>query len=417
MAMVRTLWFLGIALMARSTNQKPGSSMSDAVAFSIVLGGPLYEFWRRTRLTGGSLELLVRRAVVLALFAWLPLLLLSALDGQLLHGDAAVPFLWDIEVHARFLIALPLLIAAELAVQRRMRLVASQFIDRRLIPSEHIARLDTAVASVRRLRDSALAEVLILVLVYVVGILVVWRHYVALDTSTWYATPTADGPSLSLAGTWYGYVSLPLFQFLMLRWYFRIMIWARFLWQVSRIPLGLVATHPDRVGGLGFLGGAVYAFVPWAMAHGAVLSGQLGNRIFYTGATLTDFKYEVLALVAVLLAVVLGPMFVFAGQLWEVKLSGSRELGTLAERYSREFDAKWIRSESREKEPLLGSADIQSLADLGNSFEVVQTMKLAPISKQATVLLIGATLAPLAPLALTMMPLNELLKKFFGLLF
>ena len=70
---------------------------------------------------------------------------------------------------------------------------------------------------------------------------------------------------------WYGYVSLPLFQFLLMRWYFRLFIWTRFLWQVSRLDLSLVPTHPDRVGGLGFLANTVYAFPPLAVAHGALL--------------------------------------------------------------------------------------------------------------------------------------------------
>src|SRR6266705_2184368 len=94
------------------------------------------------------------------------------------------------------------------------------------------------------------------------GVLIIWRHYMALATATWYATPTAEGSKLSLAGIWYGYLSLPLFQFLLLRWYFRLFIWTRFLWQVSRIELSLVPTHPDRVGGLGFLTRTVYAFTP-----------------------------------------------------------------------------------------------------------------------------------------------------------
>ena len=104
-----------------------------------------------------------------------------------------------------------------------------------------------------RLRNSVLAEVLLIALVYGVGVLLIWRQYLALDTATWYAVPTAAGLQLSLTGIWYGYVSLPLFQFLLIRWYFRLFIWTRFLWQVSRLDLRLVPTHPDRVGGLGFL--------------------------------------------------------------------------------------------------------------------------------------------------------------------
>ena len=216
---------------------------------------------------------------------------------------------------------------------------------------------------------------------------------------------------------WFGYVSLPLFQFLLLRWYFRMFIWTRFLWQVSRIDLSLVPTHPDRVGGLGFLSNTVYAFMPLAVAHGALLAGLIANRIFYLGAALPDFKVEIAVVVVFLLCVVLGPLLVFAPQLAEAKRTGNREYGTLAERYVREFDAKWLRGGAPADEPLVGSADIQSLADLGNSFEVVRTMRIAPVTKDAILQLAAATLAPIVPLALTMMPLEELLKKLFGILF
>ena len=336
---------------------------------------------------------------------------------RLLGGSAAVPFLLDVEVHVRFLVALPLLIVAELVVHQRMRFVVRQFLERNLIPESAMTRFDAAIASAFRLRNSVLAEVLLIAFVYVVGVLIVWRHYMALDTATWYATPSAEGSKLSLAGMWYGYVSLPIFQFLLLRWYFRMFIWTRFLWQVSRIDLSLVPTHPDRVGGLGFLSNTVYAFTPLAVAHGALLAGMIANRIFYLGATLPDFKVEIAVLVVFLLCVVLGPLLVFAPQLAQAKRTGNREYGTLAERYVREFDAKWLRGGAPADEPLVGSGDIQSLADLGNSFEVVRTMRIAPITKDAILQLAAATLAPIVPLALTMMPLEELLKKLFGILF
>lgn len=68
-------------------------------------------------------------------------------------------------------------------------------------------------------------------------------------------------------------------------------------------------------------------------------------------------------------------------------------------------------------EPLVGSADIQSLADLGNSYVVVRTMRITPITRDAVVRLGAATLVPIVPLLLTMMPLEELVKMLFGILF
>jgi hypothetical protein len=172
--------------------------------FSLVLGGPLFQLLVRSRLATPALELVGRRIILISRFVWVPLLVFSALEGQVLGGTATVPFLLDLEVHIRFLLAMPLLIAAELVVHQRMRPFLGVFLERRLVPESAIARFDAVVASAFRLRNSVLAEVLLIGLVYGVGVLIIWRQYVALDAATWYATPSADGPKLSLAGMWYG---------------------------------------------------------------------------------------------------------------------------------------------------------------------------------------------------------------------
>ena len=403
--------------MQSSTPAPGGNLLKDPPDFSLVLGGPLFQLLRRAHLADDALMLTRQRIVVISLFCWLPVLVLSALEGQVLGGSVAVPFLNDLEVHVRFLVVVPLLILAELVVHQRMRFLLKQFLERQLIPESAMPRFDAAIASAFRLRNSVLAEVLLIAFVYGVGILIVWRQYLALDATTWYATPTVDGPKLSLAGMWFGYVSLPFFQFLLLRWYFRLFIWMRFLWQVSRIELSLVPTHPDRTGGLGFLAGTAYPFMPLLAAHGALLAGYLANHIFHLGATLPDFKFEILIIVVLLLAIVLGPLLVFAPQLAQAKRTGNREYGALAQRYVREFDAKWLRGGAPPDEPLVGSGDIQSLADLGNSLEVVRNMRITPVTKDTILRLAAATLAPLVPLALTMMPLEDLLKKLFDILF
>ncbi|HYQ40188.1 MAG TPA: hypothetical protein VER09_14775 [Pseudomonas sp.] len=392
-----------------------GTFTGDPADFSLVLGGPLFQLFRRTHLSGDALELVQKRIVVIALLAWLPLLLLSALEGQMLGGGVSIPFLMDFEAHIRFLVAMPLLIVSELIVHQRIRPVVRQFLERRMIPADATARFEAAVASAIRLRNSVTAEVLLIALVYGVGVLVVWRHYAIVNTASWFTMPTDAGYKLSFAGIWYGYVSVPLFQFLLIRWYFRLCIWMRFLWQVSRIPLSLVPTHPDRVGGLGFLSNSAYAFMPLALAHGALLAGLLANRILYLGAALPEFKAEIAVVVGFIEVLVLAPLFVFTTQLADAKRLGLREYGTLAVNYVRDFDRKWLRGGAPADEPLLGSGDIQSLADLGNSFTVVQEMRLAPVTRDVILRLGIATLLPIAPLLLTMMPLEELLRKLVGI--
>ena len=396
---------------------KVSGTLEESDDFSLVLGGPLFQLFRRAHLSGGHLELVRRRIIFISLLAWLPLLLLSVLNGQALGGTASIQFLLDLEVHVRFLVALPLLIVAELVVHQRMRFVVKQFLERNLIPENKKARFEAALASVFRLRNSVLAEVVLIAFVYGVGILVIWRLYAVLDTTSWYTVPAVTGSNLSLAGIWYEYVSMPIFQFLLLRWYFRVFIWARLLWQVSRIELSLVPTHPDRVGGLGFLANTAYAFVPLALAHGAVLAGMIANRIFHVRATLSAFQVEIAVVVIFVEFLVFAPLFVFVAQLARAKWKGLGEYGTLAERYVREFDTKWLRGGAPAREPLVGSADIQSLADLGNSFELVRAMRPVPVTRDAIVQIAAATLVPILPLLLTIMPLEELLKKLFGIFF
>jgi hypothetical protein len=388
---------------------------ADSRDFSVVLGGPLFQLFRKAHLSGAGLELVGQRLLVMIALCWLPLLVLSVARGLALGSSVAVPFLYDIEAQARILLFVPLLVGAELVVHQRLRSVVDQFLQRDLIPDDARPRFEAAVASATRLRNSVVAEVTMVGVVYALGLAVLWRN-TSLDVATWYATPDGGEKTLSPAGFWYVYFTLPLTQFLLLRWYYRLFIWTRFLWQVSRIQLRLVPTHPDRIGGLGFLSSATAAFSTLALAHGAFVSAWIAARIFMQGATLLDFKFVIIAVAVWMLLLFLGPFLLFSVQLAQAKRQAEREYGPLAQRYAREFDTKWVRGGAPRDEPLLGSADIQSLADLGNVYTVVHTMRATPITRQAVVQLLGATLAPIAPLALTMMPIGEVAKLLFGIL-
>ena len=265
--------------------------------FSLVLGGPLFQLLVRSHLATPALDLMKRRIVFISMFAWLPLLLLSLVDGKA-WGGVGLPFLYDIEMHARFLVALPLLIVAELLVHQRLRLVVGQFIDRDIITEEVLPRFKEVIDSAMKLRNSVVIELILVILVFVAGYYL-WStvsgmEKIASGAGTWYTSAAGTGAQLSPAGYWYSFVSRPLFQFIFLRWYFRLFIWARFLWQSSRLELNLVPTHPDRAAGLGFLAVSSAAFAPLLLAHGVLFAGLMANPIFFAGAKLTDFKMEII---------------------------------------------------------------------------------------------------------------------------
>jgi hypothetical protein len=385
--------------------------------FSLVAGGPLYRLLRRTRLSGDEMQWTVRRMVVLAVLAWVPLLLLSIFDGRAWGSAVALPFLHDLEVHAKLLIAIPLLIAAEVTAHRRLLPIVRQFLDRNLIPETERPRFDAAIAAALRLRGSVVAEVLLIVFVYAVGVLFIWRTQSTLEISSWYADSADGSLHLSRAGWWAALVSLPLAQFLLVRWYFRLFIWGRFLLQVSRMKLNLMPTHPDGMAGLHFLGTSRRAFSQLLVAQGAVLSGMIANRIFYEGANLMSFKPELFGTVVVMVFAVLGPLLAFAPRLRKTRRRGLEECGALGQRYAREFDDKWIRGGAPSGEPLMGTADIQSLADLRNSFLVVRDIEFAPFTMKVVLSMAFTTLLPVAPLLLTMFSAEQLVERVLKVLF
>jgi len=385
--------------------------------FSLFAGGPFFRLLRFVHLYDDALVLVRHRVIVFSLLTWLPLLMLSSLQGQVLGGEVFIPFLLDAEVHVRFLVALPLLIGSEFLVHQRVSFVVQQFMERKLIPDSALARFEDAIASASRLRNSVLAEVLLIGFVYGIGVLIVWRHHIALDTATWYAVPSADGSKLSFAGIWYGYVSLPVFQFLLGRWYFRLFIWARFLWQVSGIRLNLLPTHPDRIGGLGFLSTTVNALLLIAIAHGALLAGNIANQILHLDMSLPEFVGELAAMTVFVQCLVFGPLLVFSPQLVAARWKGLFDYGMLSMSYVREFDIKWLHGDSINKEELVGSSDIQSLASLDSSYQNIKSMHVVPITWQVMLLLAFATLIPVAPLLLTMLPIEELLTRFVSIMF
>ena len=388
--------------------------LSESTDFSLVLGGPLYQLLRRAHVEGDHLELLARRIVAITSLAWVPLALLSSL-GPHAASPGLLSFLGDVEVHARFLVAVPILIAAELVVHERLAPVVRRFVERRIVLPEQLPVLQRVVDSAMNLRNSTTAEVVLLVSVYTLG-LWLWHGRVPIDTATWYARPGGRW-SLTPAGVWYVFVSIPIAQFILLRWYWRFFIWFRFLWRVSRIDLNLIPTHPDRCAGLGFLGKGTYAFAPILFAQGAMLAGVVASRVLYRGESLLSFKLQIGGFVAFFVVAVLVPLAMFAARLAAARRKGWADYGLLAERYIDAFHRKWVLGDAARSDDLLGTGDIQSLADLGNSYGFVRDMRVVPFGLDDIVRLAAVTAAPFLPLLLTIWSPEELIMRIVNIVF
>jgi hypothetical protein len=364
--------------------------------------------YRRLGLATDAFERNVSRTIAITTIAWLPLFIFSTLDGFAWTGTG-IPFLRDFDLQARLLVALPLLVGGEKWVHQQISEAVCQFVERRIVSGGAVAGFDAAIESALKLSGSLVAELLILIIVYASG----WAFgssFSELSGSTWLGRAVGTDVARTAAGWWYLLVSRPLFQFVLVRWYYRLFLWGRFLWHVSRLRLQLIPTHPDRRAGLGFLSDFSYAFAPFLFAHGTMVAGRVANGVVHAGLTFTRFEFELVVVPLSALVIVLAPELVFTARLWSAKRAGLLHYGVLAEEYVREFDNKWIRGHP-DLQTLLGSSDVQSLADLANSFAIVRELRLVPSLKESVLTLAVITVLPLAPLPLTVISGSELFER------
>ena len=349
----------------------------------------------------------LKKVLLLIIVTWVPLVLLSILSGRAWGPFETEPLLLAPVIYSRFLFVVPLLELAQVVVETSLGVQMRHFLDSGLVLERQRPEFAAAQEAVIRLRGALPAEVVIAILALTIA--VASRVFVddGSTTSSWERT----GPTLTPAGWWYALVSLPILFFLVLRWAWIFMLWSWFLVRVSRLDLELTPTHPDRAGGLGFLGWGLASFSVVLMAISAVLSGSFAREILHRGSSLQSLKYHVAVFVVFAIAILHAPLVAFMGNLARSRFRGLLDFGTLIWRHDRDFDEKWVKSLEAGTESLMGSPDVTSLADLGLVYEHVERMKIIPFDKKAAVVLLLAALIPMIPLVGTAIPLMEILSK------
>jgi hypothetical protein len=381
-------------------------------SFTLTEGGPGAAFMKRLHLIHQEWAVgLGRTALILMALTWVPLFVLCVFEG-LAFGRVKIPFFYDIAAHTRFLFAVPVLLLADIPIGVRVRGIMRHFITAHLVRDDELGKFEAIVIDSLRFRDSHVGEIIVVIVTYLAA-------YNALSgasaqSGTWFRPELGQG--LTLVGYWYALVALPIFQFLIFRWIYRMAVWSRLLWKVSRLDLLLTPTHPDAAGGLAFLGKALIPFGVILFALSAVVSSGIAERILFTGARLEEYMWSYLTLFVFALAVFVAPMLVFVPNLLALKQRGLMEYGTLGSEYTQAFHRRWIGKTEPAEEALLGTGDIQSLADLGNSFEIIRKMNILPVALSDFIAFVLPGLIPALPLAATVMPLGEIVKGLLKLI-
>ena len=339
------------------------------------------------------------RPLWLPLVAWLPLLLLTAVQGVAVDGRVRSPFLLDVAVHVRFWISVPLLLIAENVIDPWLGRVLRHFSDEGFVDGDDLPRLGAALARAQPSPSAVSIELALVAFTY---------------ASVFLAARLASPPESSwrtgsaLAEGWYNAVSIPLFQFLVFRWLWWFGRWCMLLWRISRLRLRLMATHPDDLGGLGFIAVGHAPFALIVLAVSTVLSAEIGQRMRLAGLSLESYKGPILGFVVASALFVATPLLAFSGQLLDAKRRGLLAYGALAFDYAQSFQAKWIDGAGLKGAVALGNSDIQALSDLQNSYGTVRRMRVVMWNRQVLVPVVVAAALPMVPLVLSEVPLSQL---------
>ena len=382
--------------MENKTNSLSGAAATEV---SFIRGGPFFRAQLALRLIGPNQWNFSRRILTFIAIGWLPLVILTGV----LNPEGLSSLIREYRVHARLLIAVPVLLIGESIMESRFRLVMRHIRQAGLLDALDLAYTDGVITTLVRFRDAFLPELLVLVLL----ILHTALSYKGLvDATPWLAHGSGADLQLTVAGWCAVLVSAPLFQFLLGLSLWRWLLWTFFAFKLSRRNLRLVPTHPDEHGGLGFLGLTATAFAPVAFTTTAVIGATWRNDILHHGARLMDFKLQAIVLLIIIALVALGPLLFFVPRLATLRRQGILQYGILGQIHSTEFHERWILHRAGHEAEFLQALESTSLANFARSYQEIAELKPFPADRGALYLLAAAVAIPVVPAVLAQIPLK-----------
>ncbi len=383
-------------------------------ALSFNRQGPFYRLQCRLGLVGEDSLRVGRRAAIFVALSWLPAVLLAALQGLALNAQHERALLFDFNAYA-FALGVVAFVLMEQTSDKRMAWLVDQFVARDIVRDAARAGFVRARLNMERRTGSPWVEVLIGVAACAVSYEWLLAGATRIPGGTWFGHIVDGALRLSWAGWWTALVALPLFWFLLGRWLWRFITWGMMLRDIARCELRLVATHPDRCGGIAFIGQYPKTYLMFVFALSSLVAGGVLKSVVYAGASLLSFKFALFGMIAFLCVAFVVPLLAFTPVLVALKRQGLSHYGSLVSRHHLAFEARWLGDDEPPPDPL-GAADMSSLADLSASSDLVQAIRPVPVTKASIVPLVLAALLPLACVALTRVPFSAILDSVKGLL-
>ena len=348
-----------------------------------------------------------RRIVIAVAITWLPLVLYALWQRLLLPGTVPEPLLQHFGVHARFLLALPLLLVAESSAESALRRVLPQFVARGFVDDSLRPAFRSILERAGRLRRSSTA---LLVMIALVAVATFLGFSVGEDTHELAWESSAGGP-LHFGALWFSFVSRPIFLLVLIAWLWRLGLLAWMFSRIAALDLRLAPTHPDRTAGLGFLEQLTVGLAPLFFAIAVPIAGRWAHEAMYHGLDVRTLKMPAIALVVVLAAIGLAPLLAFAPRLRKVRRASLAAYGSLLAEHGRRVERRWIRREVvADDEGLLSAPEIGPVADTVALYDVIAKMRSMPVGRKSLLPVVLASALPLIPVFAMQIPLKAIAK-------
>lgn len=378
---------------------------ADYTGFSLVSGGLIYNIMMLVFSSSDPKKSRKSRAIFFSLVAWLPLgILILFTDNGASIITNELNFLKDFPIHIRFLFAVPFFILIESMVNNSFTAYIKT--SDNLISIKEQSRFDKLVSTINKLSNLYAPEVIMLIIIYAV-IIIKWNDSSLLLSSADYMTNSDGG--FSIVGMYYLFISIPLFQLLLFRWFWRWVIWVYSILKISGFTFSFDALNIDEVAGLTYLNFTplLFSFIFFAM--GAVIAGDMGYDIIYNGASLKSFYIDILFFIIIVPVILYSPLLIFIPSLLKAKSNAVYKMGSLVNMHNQEYMNKWVNKTPFDKE-VLGAVDNSSLSDINGGYASAINMKVVPVNFKMFVTSCFILIIPFIPLIFTYYSIFDLFK-------
>ncbi len=387
----------------RAIETDPGSAQ-----FSLFDSDGLHRLYATLHIGRYTRFRLLKRCALAVLMTWIPVALLS-LVGPYSHREwGATNFFADFAAYAQFLIAMPLFVLAEPVVDASTRGAAKQFVSCGIIRARDCPRLYGWNAQLAILRNSLWPDLVCLVIAYALSLVILVPEFGSNPNPTWHV---ADYPvhflsytsirTLTPAGAWEFLIALPVLNYTWLRFVWKILLWTYYLNRVSRLSLQLHPTHPDLVGGIGFISNTQAHFALFILAYGiSNIAATVGYEI-----TVLHYDFSTTPVWGPVVGFTIGapllftlPLFMFTKQLYRSKRRALAAYRQRVTEHSRAVEMRWLSGTRDASSAPDEIRDLTELSTLGTMFNRIESMRVVPFDLVSFAQLAGSSLGSLATL-------------------